>query len=118
MKVPLDKLESSFYLFHGINEGKLFIQITTGENEIVYEAETPIKNSNSITLVNALAILFPDEFIKTGIKMPRLQTFFQWDGQKIIKSGEKDMLDCEKVLDKFPKFTQFIFSYLVENGCF
>ena len=116
MEEILEKLGSSFCLFFGINEGKLFVQIATKDNEIAYEAETPLENSKPMSLVQALGILFPDEFMKTGIKMPRSQAFFQWDGQKIIKSGEKDILDCETVLDKFPKFTPFVFSYLVENG--
>ena len=90
------------------------MQIATRNNEIAYEAETPVENLRPTTLVNAVYELFSDNFKKSGVKASRVASV-EFDGQKIVKSGEKTILDCEKVKDKFPNIGKFIFSFLWEN---
>jgi hypothetical protein len=114
MKNILQEIEVFSCIFYGIYEGKLFIQIATRNNEIAYEAETSLVNSEPTTIVNALYELFSDNFKESGVKASRV-AILEWDGQKIVKSGEKDILNCGTVKDKVPNLGKFIFSFLWEN---
>lgn len=115
--ILLKKIEMVSHIFYGIHDDKLFVQIATADNEVVYEAETTMKDPSPINLMDSLSILFPDSFKETGIKVSRI-TFFEWDGQKIIQSGEKRILDCKTVKDIFPKFGIYLFSCIYDNGKF
>ncbi len=102
-------------IFFGIYEGKLFVQITTRDNEIAYEAETPVsENPTPIELAHKIAELFPDSFKESGIKRASI-TSLEWDGQKVAKSGGKEIIECKTITDIFPKFGGFVLSYLFEN---
>lgn len=115
----LREIEMVSHIFYGITfEGKLFVQIANSDNEIAYEAETLIEEEpEPKVLMSKLYDLFPDSFKETGIKVSRLN-IFPWDGQKIVKSGEKSILDCKTIGDIFPKFVQYLFSFVWENGKF
>jgi hypothetical protein len=106
-------LETHF--FYGVLNSKLFIQIADRDNIIVYEAETPIEKIEPIVLVQEMSKLFPQSFKNSGIKIPRLG-YFEWDGQKIVKSGQKEIQDCQTIKDSFPQFSRFLFSYIWEGG--
>ncbi len=108
----------NLHAFFGIHEGKLFVQLADGDNVIAYSVETEVSDPDCTALIKLLeGTLFPDSFKKTGIKVPKI-TYKDWDGQKIKVSGEKDIIECTTILNIFPNFGKFIFSYIYENGKF
>jgi hypothetical protein len=115
MENLLKKVETTAHVFFGISEGNLFAQIATQDNEIVYEAEVPMSDPTPANLMRGLSELFPDKFKESGVKVSRV-AIFEWDGQKIVKSGGKEILDCQTILNIFPKFSVYLFTYLWENG--
>lgn len=103
--------EYRMLIFFGIQDEKLFVQLTDRDDNIIYEAEAEIANRQPNTLFDALYELFPDEFDELDIKRPKL-IFFQFDGQRVVESGTKKIADCDTVLDKYPRFGAMLFSFL------
>ena len=110
-------IEQVLHVFYGIHEGKVFVQLADPENNIVYTSEQAIKAPGKELIAQTLDKLFPSEFEKTGIKIPRIK-LFPWDGQKIVVSGEKNILECTTINNICPSFFKMIFSYIYENGKF
>lgn len=107
------KINESAHIFYGINyDNELFIQIATRDNEVAYHAEVPVSvNPELKDLLVALKSLFSDSFKELDIKIPRF-SYSEWDGQRILKSGQTEIQECMYTQRVSPKFRYFFLSCL------
>ena len=112
-----DDFKFKLHIFFGICEGKLFVQFADDDNEIAYAAECPLPNKEPGAIAETLAQLMGPDFKASVVKIPAIIDF-QWDGQKIAVSEEKEILECDTVEDLYPGFGELVLSYVKQNGSY
>jgi hypothetical protein len=97
--------------FYGIyNDGKndkAFIQITDRDDNIIVSWEEVVTDKSPEALFELLPTNVPDEFRGTYIRPG--ERIYAWNGQRVLESGTKKILDCEKIEGRFPEETIFFY---------
>jgi hypothetical protein len=106
----LEEARHVMLIFFGLQGRLLFVQITDRDDNIVYEAETKLADTQPTTLLDGLYELFPDVFDELNICRPDI-TFFQFDGQRVVDGETTTILDCEPVLSNYENFGRMLYTF-------
>jgi hypothetical protein len=100
-------------IFCGIYEGKVFLQITDRNNNILgncnWEAE--VTDRDPITLNEAIMDMVTDNPEDLKFFLPKGGLLW-FDGQKLLEPGTKKIADCEKIEN--PTILRTLGSYAME----
>ncbi len=112
MNELLKKLSKGAYVFFGIYDDELFVQIATHDNEIVYGAANPIAVEPEVrNIIDTLPSLFPYSFRELGIKIDQFN-FYPLDGKKITKD---EIQEVQPIGSIYPDPGKVIFRLLNNN---
>lgn len=107
----IHNVTAALLLFYGILPGNIFfVQVTDRDDNILYSWEKAVKDNNPDTLAEAtwdMPAPAPEHKYKTianGI--------LHYDGQKVAKSGTKEIIECEKIEN--PSIIRLIFGGICE----
>lgn len=104
----LSKIQVGVQIFSGIKCSRLFVQIATFQNEVIYESESTVKGLEPKNLLEMIEDIFPIDFYKMEIKISK-KNFRFYDGEKIKIDGERKIERCSSVKDSFPGFAPDLF---------
>lgn len=62
------------FIYLGILDGNLFLQIANEKDKILYSAETLLQDHNEETFISAMSILLGEEFKKSGLAKSLVET--------------------------------------------
>lgn len=99
-------------VFCGIYEGKVFLQITDRDNNILGNCdwEKEVADNEPITLADAVQdmVIIPED-----LKFFTPKGGIHWfHGQKLLKSGTKDIATCEEIIN--PGVLRILSSYVMD----
>ena len=87
-------------IFCGIDQDRVFIQVTGRDNEILGEWEETIESRKDDDIVFALSRMKPIKDLK--FIAPRIP-FEWWHGQKVMESGTMNIKDCDSLNKSFSR---------------
>ncbi len=113
MSEKMPKVLIAILVFCGIYEGKVFLQITDRNNNILENCnwEQEVEDNDLITLNEAIMDMVTN--VPEDIKFSLPKAGIHWfDGQKLLESGTKKIADCKKIEN--PTLLRTLGSYVMD----